>query len=87
MHQFVRIGTFAFVGGGSRVPQDVPPYAKALVHLGLDERDATFAALEQAYALGDVHLIYLPVDPKWNPYRSDVRFVDLLEKCGFPPGR
>jgi UDP-N-acetylglucosamine acyltransferase len=29
VHQFVRIGTFAFVGGGSRVPQDVPPYARA----------------------------------------------------------
>ncbi len=27
IHQFVRIGTYAFVGGGSRVPQDVPPYA------------------------------------------------------------
>jgi DNA-binding winged helix-turn-helix (wHTH) protein/tetratricopeptide (TPR) repeat protein len=65
----------------------VPPYAKALVHLGLDERDATFAALEQAYTVGDVHLIYLPVDPKWNPYRTDVRFVELLEKCGFPGGR
>lgn len=26
IHQFTRIGRFAFVGGGSRVPQDVPPY-------------------------------------------------------------
>ena len=30
IHQFVRIGTFAFVGGGSRVNQDVPPYTKAV---------------------------------------------------------
>jgi UDP-N-acetylglucosamine acyltransferase len=29
IHQFVRIGTHAFVGGGSRLPQDVPPYARA----------------------------------------------------------
>lgn len=29
IHQFARIGTHAFVGGGSRVPQDVPPYALA----------------------------------------------------------
>jgi UDP-N-acetylglucosamine acyltransferase len=29
VHQFVRIGTLAFVGGGSRVPQDIPPYARA----------------------------------------------------------
>ncbi len=29
IHQFVRIGAHAFVGGGSRVPQDVPPYCRA----------------------------------------------------------
>lgn len=29
IHQFVRIGRYAFVGGGSRVPQDVPPFARA----------------------------------------------------------
>ncbi|HEV2670026.1 MAG TPA: acyl-ACP--UDP-N-acetylglucosamine O-acyltransferase [Gemmatimonadales bacterium] len=36
IHQFVRIGTYAFVGGLSRVNQDVPPYTKAAgnpVHL------------------------------------------------------
>jgi UDP-N-acetylglucosamine acyltransferase len=30
VHQFVRIGTYAYVGGGSRVPQDVPPYTRAV---------------------------------------------------------
>ena len=29
VHQFVHIGTHAFVGGGSRAPQDVPPYTMA----------------------------------------------------------
>lgn len=29
VHQFVRIGTLAFVGGASRVVQDVPPYTRA----------------------------------------------------------
>ena len=29
IHQFARVGTYAFVGGGCRVPQDVPPYATA----------------------------------------------------------
>jgi UDP-N-acetylglucosamine acyltransferase len=28
IHQFVRIGEYAFVGGGSRVPQDVPPFGR-----------------------------------------------------------
>ena len=61
----------------------IPPYAMALVHLGLDERDAAFASLERAYAVRDVHLIYLPVDAKWDPYRNDPRFVALLAHCGF----
>jgi len=28
VHQFVRVGAYAFVGGGSRLPQDVPPFIK-----------------------------------------------------------
>jgi UDP-N-acetylglucosamine acyltransferase len=63
IHQFVRIGTYAFVGGGSRVNQDVPPYTKAAgnpVHLyGLNSvglQRAGFApdvklALKRAYRL------------------------------------
>jgi UDP-N-acetylglucosamine acyltransferase len=30
VHQFVTIGAYAFVGGGSRVNQDIPPYVKAV---------------------------------------------------------
>ncbi len=30
IHQFVRIGTFSFIGGASRVPKDIPPYLKAV---------------------------------------------------------
>jgi len=29
VHQFVRIGRHAMIGGGCRVPQDVPPFVKA----------------------------------------------------------
>lgn len=61
----------------------VPPYAMALVYAGLGERDATFAWLERAFAAHDVHLIYLPVDVKWDAYRADPRFGALLERCGF----
>ena len=30
VHQFVTIGTHAFIGGSSRIPQDIPPYVKAV---------------------------------------------------------
>lgn len=71
IHQFVRIGAHAFVGGGSRVPQDVPPYCRAagnpprlfgLNTVGLERRgfaDDVRKALKRAYRLlfkSDVNL-------------------------------
>ena len=61
----------------------VPPYAIALVHAGLGDADAVFAWLDRAYAARDVHLMFLTVDAKWDRYRSDPRFRDLLARCGF----
>lgn len=61
IHQFVRIGAHAFIGGGSRVPQDVPPYCRSagndpklygLNSVGLQRRgfaESTRAALKTAY--------------------------------------
>jgi len=63
VHQFVTIGTHAFVGGGSRVNQDVPPYVRAvgnpmelygLNSIGLQRAGfsgETVSALKRAYRL------------------------------------
>jgi UDP-N-acetylglucosamine acyltransferase len=63
IHQFVTIGTYAFVGGGSRVNQDIPPYVKAVGNpmelYGLNSTGLqragfsgeTIAALKRAYRL------------------------------------
>ena len=64
----------------------VPMYAIALVQAGLGDREALFKSLDAAYAASDVHLIFLPVDPKWEAYRTDPRFSALLERCGFMAG-
>ena len=61
----------------------VPPYALALVHAGLGDADAVFDWLGRAYAARDVHLMFLTVDVKWDRYRADPRFRDLLARCGF----
>ena len=61
----------------------VPSYAMALVSAGLGETETMFDALARAFDDRDVHLMYLPVDMKWDPYRTDPRFVHLLDRCGF----
>lgn len=61
----------------------VPPYARALIHAGLEEADQAIQCLERGFELRDVHLAFLPVDPKWDGFRNDDRFVDLLKRCGF----
>lgn len=61
----------------------VPPYAMALISAGLDERDAVFLWLDRAFDARDMHLIYLTVDPKWDRFRDDPRFMALIARCGF----
>jgi TolB-like protein/DNA-binding winged helix-turn-helix (wHTH) protein/Flp pilus assembly protein TadD len=61
----------------------VPPYAFALVHAGLGDRDAVFKWLNEAFDAHDVHLIYLPADPKWDRYRDDPRFKAQVDRCNF----
>ncbi|HJX00883.1 MAG TPA: tetratricopeptide repeat protein [Terriglobales bacterium] len=61
----------------------IPPYAIALVNAGLGERDAAINWLHHAAAARDVHLMFLPVDPKWDEYRENSRFKDVLAKCNF----
>jgi Flp pilus assembly protein TadD len=61
----------------------VPPCAIALVYAGLNDDGGVFEWLEKALAVRDVHLIYVLVDPKWDLFRQDGRFRDLLRRCGF----
>ena len=61
----------------------VPPYAIALIHAGLDRPEESLQWLEHAYDAHDVHLVFSPIDPKWDPYRSIGRFQSLVSRCAF----
>jgi hypothetical protein len=61
----------------------VPPYALALVHAGLARFDRALDWLRHAYDVRDVHLVWLPMDPKWDPLRQESAFQRLIERCGF----
>ncbi len=62
----------------------IPPYAMALIHAGLDQTDQAMDNLERAFEQRDVHLVFLPIDPKWDFLRHTPRFAAILDRCGFP---
>jgi TolB-like protein/Flp pilus assembly protein TadD len=57
-------------------------YEIALVYTGLNDRNAAFHWLEEAYNNHDVGLVYLKVDPCLDPLRSDPRYDSLLQRIG-----
>lgn len=68
----------------------VPPYNFALLYMGLGNSAQALRWLEKAYREKDVHMVFLGVDPKWDQFRSDSRFVRLADqlnlgvKCAAP---
>jgi hypothetical protein len=63
--------------------QYVAPKHIALVYAGLREKDEMFSWLEKAYRDRDISLTFIKVEPRWDEYRSEPRFADLLRRVGF----
>ena len=64
--------------------QEVPALYFALGHVGLGELNEAIIALEQAYQERNGLMVYLKVEPLWDPLRSDPRFQALLQRMNFP---
>jgi hypothetical protein len=60
----------------------VSPVSIALVHIGLGDADRALRWLERAYEERAPQLIWLKVDPIFDPLRSAPRFTRLLRKVG-----
>jgi tetratricopeptide (TPR) repeat protein len=60
--------------------QFVPPYSLAVDYARAGEKDKAFEWLERAYAERVGWLITMHVDPRFDPLRSDPRFVRLLKR-------
>jgi adenylate cyclase len=57
-----------------------PNYNCSLVYAGLNKVDEMFACLERAFTEKPVHLMFIQADPFWNPYRSDQRYVRMVNR-------
>jgi TolB-like protein/Tfp pilus assembly protein PilF len=60
----------------------VSPYSIALVHAGLAEHDEAFRWLERACEERADRLVFLDVDPAFDPLRSDPRFDAIVDRIG-----
>jgi len=62
----------------------VSPYDMAILYLGLGDKDRAFEQLTKAYEDRTGWIIYLNVEPIFDPLRSDPRFVELVGRMKFP---
>jgi len=58
------------------------PYETAVIYTALGDKDRAFAWLEKACEHRAWPLVYLKVEPKWDPLRSDPRFQKVLRRVG-----
>jgi TolB-like protein/Flp pilus assembly protein TadD len=58
----------------------VPAYYRAIIRLGLRERDETFAELERALEERSGFLVFLHVEPMFDTVRDDPRFAELSRR-------
>ena len=61
----------------------VSPYWFAVLYAGLGDKDESFAWLDKAYEGHAVFLIWIKVEPIFDPLRDDPRFHDLVRRLGF----
>jgi hypothetical protein len=62
----------------------VSPYDLAILYTGLGDKDNAFEQLNKAYDERSGWMIYLKVEPHFDPLRSDRRFEELVRKVGLP---
>ena len=59
---------------------DATPFA--YIYMGLKDKDKAFEFLEKCFEVGDMYLLYLPIDPIFKELHDDTRFKALLKKMG-----
>ena len=62
----------------------LPPVQRAFIHIGIDEYDMAIQLLEQAYNENSWFLIFIQIEPWYDPLRNDQRFQDIIDRMDFP---
>jgi FHA domain-containing protein len=59
-------------------------YAIAVIYAGLGDRERVFSYLDAALRERSHWLVWLKRDPRWNEFRPDRRFQNLVRDVGLP---
>jgi tetratricopeptide (TPR) repeat protein len=65
--------------------ENIPPQERAIIYIGLDDKDQAFMWLEKAYEERFASIISLTSDPFFDSLRSDPRFAELARKINLTP--
>ncbi|HEX8138834.1 MAG TPA: protein kinase [Pyrinomonadaceae bacterium] len=60
----------------------VSPYDFTIIYTALGERERAFECLEQAFENRSEALVWLKVDPRLDPIRTDPRFIHIQRRVG-----
>jgi DNA-binding winged helix-turn-helix (wHTH) protein/Tfp pilus assembly protein PilF len=63
----------------------VPAYSFAMIHNGLQDRDAALRHLEASVENREVQATFIRIDTRWNWLRADPRFDALMRRIGLKP--
>jgi tetratricopeptide (TPR) repeat protein len=67
---------------GLRAKRYVSPYFSALVHAGLGDTDKCLESLGRAFEDRSSSMVFLDVEPRFDPVRREPRFQELLKLVG-----
>jgi hypothetical protein len=56
----------------------------AVIHAGLGDPTRTLEALDRAFNERASYLVFINVDPRFDDYRAEPRFRDLIRRMGLP---
>ena len=60
----------------------VSPQWPAVIHAALGEKETALQYLAQAWEVRAIQLLWIAVDPNFDPLRSEPEFIELLDKSG-----
>jgi len=63
------------------------PLDRAMIEIGMGDADAAFAELDRAIAERNAWVIFLNVEPMFDPIRADPRFAKVVARVGLPAGK